>query len=190
MKKLNNRWYLVYKFLNSLFLGLSVGSIFVLYTPLKPSIYSLGGVLLAVGMLLLAKFYDKLLNIKSFFYISLFVEFVVLIFIVAFLVFDYSYMVALLVYVGYQITFMFGNYLIRAETLALKKTFLISLVDVAKQKGYLWGMILSYTFYKFLEYIGMEDKKIQVYWLHVGLFILQLAIIYVVFRAFKRRGRI
>ena len=29
-----------YKFLNSLFLGLSVGAVFVLYTPLSPAVFS------------------------------------------------------------------------------------------------------------------------------------------------------
>ena len=32
-----------YKFLNSLFLGLSVGAVFVLYTPLSPAVFSAGG---------------------------------------------------------------------------------------------------------------------------------------------------
>ena len=180
------RWYIYYKLLNSLFLGLSVGSIFVLYTPLKPSIYSLGGICLAVGMLILAKFYDKLMNTRSFFYITLFVEFVVLVFVFAFLVFGYSYMIALSVYIGYQLTFMFGNYLLRVETVSLKRSVILGYVDVARQKGYLAGMVASYLFYKLLEFLHVEDKQIQVYWLHIGLFMLQIAIIYTVLKAFKR----
>ena len=38
-----------YKFLNSLFLGLSVGAVFVLYTPLSPAVFSAGGIGLALG---------------------------------------------------------------------------------------------------------------------------------------------
>ena len=33
-----------YKFLNSLFIGFSVGAVFVLYTPLSPAVFSAGGI--------------------------------------------------------------------------------------------------------------------------------------------------
>jgi len=94
-------------------------------------------------------------------------------------------MIALSVYLGYQVTFMFGNYLVRMETIALKKIAALSIADVAKQKGYLFGMIISYLFYKVLEYIGIDDKKIQVYDLHVGLVVLQFCILFFVIKAFK-----
>jgi len=168
--QLNLRAYIWYKFLNSLFFGVSVGSIFILYTPLEPSVYSLGGIFLALSMLFLAKWYDVMMNIKVFYKVTLLVEMIVLIFVGLFLVLNYSYMTALSVYVGYQITFVFGNYLVRMETITLKKTQLLSFADVAKQKGYLFGMIISYLFYKFLEYLNIVDKKIQVYDLHVGLY--------------------
>jgi len=183
--KLHLRDYIWYKFLNSLFFGVSVGSIFVLYTPLEPSIYSLGGIVLALGMLFIAKWYDYLMNLKAFFYATVFVEMVVLLFIFCFLFFGYSYMIAISIYVGYQVTFMFGSYLVRMETIALKKTAALSITDVAKQKGYLFGMVVSYGFYKLLEYLHVTDKKIQVYDLHVGLFVLQILILYFVFKAFK-----
>jgi len=183
--KLNLRDYIWYKFLNSVFFGVSVGSIFVLYTPLEPSIYSLGGIVLALGMLFIAKWYDYLMNLKAFFYATVFVETVVLLFVSAFLLFGYSYMIAITIYIGYQLTFMFGNYLVRMETIALKKTAILSFTDVAKQKGYLFGMVISYGFYKLLEYQQIVDKKIQVYDLHVGLFLLQIVILYLVFKAFK-----
>ncbi|WP_024955205.1 hypothetical protein [Sulfurospirillum arcachonense] len=184
--KINLRDYIWYKFLNSLFFGVSVGSIFIIYTPLEPSIYSLGGIFLAVGMLFVAKWYDVMMNIRTFYLVTLFVEFVVLVFVSGFLVFNYSYMIALSIYIGYQIVFMFGNYLVRMETIALKKTNMLSLTDVAKQKGYLAGMVIAYVFYKLLEYLHVSDKKLQVYDLHVGLLLLQVVIIYFVFRAFKK----
>lgn len=184
--QLNLRDYIWYKFLNSLFFGLSVGSIFVLYTPLEPSVYSLGGIVLAIGMLFLAKFYDVMMNIKMFYKVTLLVELIVLVFVALFLVFNYSYMIALSVYIGYQVIFIFGNYLVRMETIALKKTTALSFTDVAKQKGYLFGMIISYAFYKLLDFLHVSDKKVQVYDLHVGLFILQIVIIYFVFKAFKK----
>jgi len=187
LRKLHVRPYLYYKFLNSLFLGLGVGSIFILYTPLQPSIFSLGGIFLAVGMLVLAKFYNKIMNIDSFFYITLFVEVIVLAFVVAFLILNYSYMSALLVYLGYQVTFVFGSYLVRMETIALKKTKIISMADVIKQKGYLVGLVLSYLFYKVLEWIDIDDKQVQVYDLHIALLALEIVIIFVIFRSFPKK---
>ena len=90
--------------------------------------------------------------IKFFYKISLFVELVILSVIVAFLLFSFNYQIALLVYIGYQITFMFGSYLMRGETLILKKDRILTLVDMAKQFGYLVGLLLSYLFYKAIEY--------------------------------------
>ncbi len=185
-RKLNIREFIKYKLLNSLFLGLSVGSIFVLYAPLSPSLYSAGGIVLALAMLVVAKFYYKILNIEYFFKISLFVELVLLFAISYFLLFSYSYTTAFIIYVGYQITFSFGSYLIRAETLFLRKTKPIELVDVAKQKGYLLGMLLSYLFYKFLEYqFALTDKQAQVYFIHFFLLLTQLFIIYSLIKSFK-----
>ena len=185
MRTLHIRSYLYYKFLNSLFLGLSVGSIFILYTPLEPSVFSLGGIFLAIGILILAKFYNKIMNIKSFFYITLFVEVTVLGFVAIFLILNYSYMSALLVYLGYQVTFVFGSYLVRMETLVLKKTKIISFADIMKQKGYLGGLVLSYLFYKILSYIGIVDKQTQVYNLHIGLIFLEFAIIFMILKSFR-----
>lgn len=164
-----------------------MGSIFVLYTPLEPSIYSLGGIFLAIGMLVVAKFYNKIMNIEAFFYITLLVEVVVLAFICAFLILNYSYMSALLVYLGYQVTFVFGSYLVRMETIALRRTEFISFADVMKQKGYLVGLVLSYLFYKLLDYINITDKQVQVYDLHIGLLALEVVIVVMIFRSFGKK---
>ena len=183
------RKFLWYKFLNSLFLGLSIGSIFTLYTPLNPSIYSMGGVILALGMLFIAKQYSKILNIDAFYKISLLVEFVLLFGILYFLLFSYSYTTALIVYVGYQITFVFGSYLVRAETLFLKYKKAIELVDVVKQKGYLVGMLLSYSFYQLLEhFFKITDNQIQVYWIHYLLLLSQLFIIMMLILSFRKKS--
>lgn len=183
-RKIDTRNFIKYKFLNSLFLGISVGSIFIIYAPLAPSIYSIGGILLALGMLVIAKFYSKILNINSFFKISLFVEFVVLASIILFLIFSYSYMTALFVYSGYQLTFTFGSYLVRAETILLRRSTILTYVDVAKQKGYLVGMVLSYSFYKASEYFNITDHQIQVYNLHFILVLLELFILFYLYKSF------
>jgi len=107
--------------------------------------------------------------------------------VVSFLLFRYSYSSVLFIYISYQLTFVFGNYLMRIETLALKRTILLSFADVLKQKGYLIGMVLSYLFYKGIEWCGISDKQEQVYALHVGLLVIQIVIIFLVFKAFRPR---
>jgi hypothetical protein len=185
--KIKNRNFLKYKFFNSLFLGISVGSIFIIYTPLEPSIYSIGGILLAFAMLFIAKLYTKILTIKYFYKISLFVEFIILLSILIFLIFSYSYQTALFIYAGYQLTFAFGSYLIRAETLFLKRRTILTFVDVAKQKGYLIGMVISYLFYKTLENVfEITNHQIQVYNLHFLLVIIETCIILLLIQSFKQ----
>ncbi len=180
--------YIIYKFLNSLFLGLSVGSVFILYTPLKPSIYSLGGIALAIGMLIVAKLYPYIMTMRWFFRFSLLVEFIILAVIIYFLINPYTYTTALLIYIGYQITFMFGSYLVRAETLALEDDKKLSRVDMAKQIGYLAGMLISYIFYKSLEsFYQITNKQTQVYDLHYILLATEFLIIIFLYISFKRK---
>ena len=63
--KINQGAYVLYKLFNSLFLGISVGSVFTIYTPLQPSVCPpIGGIVLALGMLIVAKQYHKILNAK------------------------------------------------------------------------------------------------------------------------------
>ncbi len=184
---LKPRIYIWYKFFNSFFTGLSIGSIFTIYAPLKPSIYSVGGILLAVGMLIVAKFYEKLMNIQKFFYISLFVETVILFLVLYFLINPYTYTTALFVYAGYQLTFIFGAYLVRAETLIVRKKNLLSIIDIYRQSGYLLGMAVSFIFYKFLEYfLGILSNQDKVYYLHFLLVMVELSIITTLIRSFKK----
>lgn len=168
-------------------MGLGIGSIFTVYVPLEPSVYSAGGIILAVCMLLVAKLYVKILHVGYFFKISLFVELVLLLGITYFLLFSFNYTSALLYYISYQASFIFGSYLVRAETLFLKKSTLLTFVDVAKQKGYLAGMALSYLFYKFLEFgLHVSDKNMQVYGMNLVLFINELVIIFFLIRSFTK----
>ena len=180
------RSFIWFKLLNSFFLGLSVGSIFIIYSPLEPSIYSIGGIALALMMLLVAKFYTKIMNIEAFYKISLFVEVLLLGMLLFFLLNSYSYITALFIYGGYQLTFAFGSYLIRAETVFLKRSSIFGFVDVAKQKGYLAGMAGSYLFYKLLEYgYDISNSQEQVYYLHFLLLGVQALILYYLNKAFK-----
>ena len=161
--QLNHRNYIIYKFFNSLFLGTSIGSVFIIYSPLEPAIYSIGGIVLALGLMGVALFYEKILNIGYFYIISLFVEIVILAVLISFLIFSYSYEIALCVYIGYQVTFIFGSYLGRVETLLLKKKRILKAVDISKQAGYMIGLLLSYVVFLFIgiKASDLKDKKLQ-----------------------------
>ena len=185
-KRINIREFINYKFFNSLFTGLSIGSIFTIYTPLDPSIFSAGGIFLALAMLYIAKLYTKIMNRHYFFLISLTVELVMLALVLYFLLFSYSYTTALMVYIGYQVTFSFGSYLVRAETILFKRSQVLTFLDVAKQKGYLVGMIVSFLFYKGLAYLfSTTENSAQVYDLHFLLLAVELITIVYLLRAFK-----
>ena len=188
MLTLNPTWYLRYKFFNSLFLGLSVGVIFAIYAPLEPSVYSVGGIALAVGMLLVARFYHQILNIHWFYRISLLVEIVLLVAVGYFLLFPYTYQTALLVYVGYQLTFVFGSYLLRAETLIIQEDTLLTKVDTAKQLGYLVGMGISFLFYKLLEQYNITENQAKVYDLHYLLLGIEVIIILLIIQSFRKNN--
>jgi hypothetical protein len=95
-------------------------------------------------------------------------------------------MTALIIYIGYEVTFVFGSYLVRMETIALKKTKLISFADVIKQKGYIVGLVISYIFYKILGFLGIISKQAQVYDLYLGMIFLQLFILFLVFKSFYK----
>ena len=184
-KVFNLRAYIYYKLLNSLFLGLSVGVIFFIYSPLEPLVYTLGGVILALGLLGVAKVYEKIINYKSFFIISFGIEILMLGMLFVFLILGVSYSVALLIYIGYQVTFMFGGYLVRAETYFLSRKKLLSIVDVAKQIGYLIGMLVASGFYKSLEYFDY-NKSEQIVQIHYLLVALQVLVIVFLLKGFKR----
>lgn len=179
-------WFIRYKFFNSLFLGVSVGAIFTLYAPLEPSIYSLGGIILAMGMLGVSRLYSHILNAHWFFRISLFVEIVLLIAILYFLLNQYNYQTALIMYIGYQITFVFGSYLVRAETLLLKTDALLTKLDTVKQLGYLCGMAISYLFYQILDAQNITQNQEQIYLLHYLLIAIECMVIILIFKSFKR----
>ncbi|MFT7880064.1 MAG: hypothetical protein ABXS91_06665 [Sulfurimonas sp.] len=186
MLKLIPQWFIRYKFFNSLLLGLSVGAIFTIYTPLEPSVYSLGGVVLAAGMLLIARLYSYILNAEWFFRISLFVEIILLLIMCYFLFDPYTYQTALIVYVGYQATFVFGNYLVRVETLLLGEDRLLTRLDTAKQMGYLLGMAGSYLFYRLLDQVGVVENQPQVYYLHFLLIAVEALVIFLIIKSFQR----
>ena len=186
--QLNNKWFLTYKLFNSAFTGLSVGILFTIYNPLDPEIYSLGGIILASAMLVLAKFYEKLLNIKSFYLISVLVEACMLITVLVFLILKYSLVSALIIYILYQFTFIFGGYLVRAETLVAQNKELLAKIDINKQIGYLLGLAFSFLIYKVLENsFNISETKDQIIVLHYILLTLQFSILVFLFLSFDKK---
>tara|TARA_B100000989_G_scaffold273428_1_gene231571 strand:+ start:938 stop:1525 length:588 start_codon:yes stop_codon:yes gene_type:complete len=183
---IDNSKYLKYKFFNSLFLGISVGSYITIYSPLDIKTFSIGGIFLAVAMIMIAKYYDKIININYFKMISLTVEYCILISLIILLIFSYSYAISLAIYIIYQITFSFGSYLVRTETMLFNETKIISKLDVVKQQGTLIGMGLSFLFYKLIErYFMINDNETQVYLVHFVLLIVQMITILFLSISFK-----
>lgn len=121
-----------------------------------------------------------------FFRISLLVEIVLVADILFFLIYRYSYQTALIMYIGYQITFVFGSYLMRAETLLLQSDALLTKVDTVKQLGYLAGMGISYLFYTFLQAQGITQSQEQVYILHYLLLSIEVIVIWLILKSFTR----
>jgi hypothetical protein len=181
-------WFTAYKFFNSLFTGLSVGAVFTIYTPLDPEIFSAGGIGLALGMLLIATQYPRLLNSRWFLGISLAVELIMLVAVLLILGLQINPTTALAVYLGYQFTFVFGSYLVRCETLLLAEDRWLTRVDIAKQSGYLLGMAIAWGFYQALESNwAISDNSEQVVTLHYLLLGVEVVVVALLWRAFERQ---
>ena len=176
-----------YKFLNSLFLGLSVGAVFVLYTPLSPAVFSAGGLGLALGTLIVATQYRRILVPAWFFRLSIAVELITLSGVTAVLVLPIALPLALFVYIGYQITFSLGNYLVRCETLLMGSVEQLRQLDIAKQAGYLLGMASAWAIYAGLEHwLMVSEETAQVVSLHWVLWGLEVLVLGALWRAFNR----
>ena len=176
-----------YKFLNSLFLGLSVGAVFVLYTPLSPAVFSAGGLGLALGTLIVATQYRRILVPAWFFRLSIAVELITLSGVTAVLVLPIALPLALFVYIGYQITFSLGNYLVRCETLLMGSVEQLRQLDIAKQAGYLLGMAAAWAIYTGLEHwLMVSEETAQVVSLHWALWGLEVMVLGALWGAFNR----
>ncbi len=185
--KIDFRNYLGYKLLNSVFNGAVTGSVFTVYALLEPSLFSIGGIVVAVGIFVVAKLYTYFINIQRFFEVSLLTEILSLATIAVFLILPKGHTVSIVYFWIYQIIFIFGTYLVRAESYFLNKVTLLSMIDRVKQKGYIIGLILSYLFYEGLKLSGENDAWSEVWGLYTVLFFVQIAIIIYLFKAFKKR---
>lgn len=184
--KLDFRNYLSYKLLNSTFNGAVTGSVFTVYALLEPSLFSIGGIVVAIGIFVVAKLYSYLINIRRFFELSLFSELLTLATIAVFLLLPKGYIVSIIYFWIYQIVFIFGTYLIRVESYFLNRVSLLSMIDRVKQKGYIIGLLLSYLFYEALKLGGQTDPWMEVWSIYTVLFFVQITVIFYLFKAFKR----
>lgn len=178
--------YLFYKLLNSLFLGSSLGTIFVIYMPLSPKTYSIGGIFLALGAWIVSLFYAQLLHKKPYKIILLGLEILPFLYLLAYLLLPNTFFGALLIYTLYQLGFIFGDYLGRTETLIFKKRFYLSKLDRNKQIGYLLGLGIAFIFYNVLDFMQITQKEAQVYAIHFLLLLLQFIVFFTLFYAFKK----
>ena len=185
--EINNRNYLKYKFFNSLFLGAGIGSYISQYQPIKISEIAILGIIFAFLSLFIAKIYHKIIYKKYFFQISLFVEFVMVFWMLFFLFFPFSYKIALLIYVARSLTFLFGDYLQRSETYLLKKKKIFSFIDVNRQIGIIVGMVFAVIYYYILEeYFQITENQKLVYYIHFILFGVECMIIYFLLKSFRK----
>ena len=186
LMKLYFHSYLRYKFFNALFTGMVGGSVFTIYASLPPSTFSVGGIVLALGMMALAYVYHRLMTLEYFFRFTLASELIMLVMVGYFLLFASNLTTALIVYVAYQFSFIFGGYLVRAETHFARHSRVMGWIDIAKQQGSLTGLALSYGFYKILEHFGITQSSVQVYDLHFGLLGLEILIIVCLIYSFRK----
>ena len=186
---LNFGWFLAYKFFNSLFLGLSIGAVFTLYEPLSPATFSAGGVGLALATMVIATQYHRIFDPWWFFRLSLGVEVIILLGVIGVLIYPIEQPLALFIYLGYQVTFALGSYLVRCETLLVVEQRRLTQLDVTKQIAYLIGMGASWAAYLVMEnHLAVVDKAAQVVAIHGPLLVVEAAVIACLMLAFSRAG--
>ena len=186
---LNFGWFLAYKFFNSLFLGLSIGAVFTVYEPLSPATFSAGGVGLALATMVIATQYHRIFDPWWFFRLSLGVEVIILLGVIGVLIYPIEQPLALFIYLGYQITFALGSYLVRCETLLVVEQRRLTQLDVTKQIAYLIGMGASWAAYLMMEnHFAVVDKAAQVVAIHGPLLVVEAAVIACLVLAFSRAG--
>ncbi|MEF3191657.1 MAG: hypothetical protein K6347_03775 [Campylobacterales bacterium] len=183
------RPYVSYKFLNSFVTGVVGTSVFSIYGSLPPITFSVGGVALALGLMLIAWLYPRIATLSWFYRINLSVEVVMLFLFGWYLLFKTTQITPLLIYVGYQLTFVFGGYLVRIETLAARKVWLLGVIDRVKQTGYLAGLFASFLFYLGSEKMGITSSNEQLHALYAMLLVLQLFVVLTLIASFKRLPR-
>ena len=178
--------FVAYKSINAFFQGVWGTAYVALMAPLPPEAFSIGPLAFALGPLLVALGYSRLLNLPWFFRISVSVEVIALLSVVAVLLYPQSFLLAAGVYLGFQLALIFGNYLVRLETLVIAKESFKS-VDIGKTLGALAGALFALGFYQWARtWLGADDSLVLIQYLHYPLLIVQLSNLSLLLASFDR----
>lgn len=175
-----------YKATNAFFQGVWGTAYVGLMTPLAPELFSAGGIGFSFGTWLVALGYSKLFNLSAFFRISLGVEIVALLSVLAILFYPAGFTLAATVYLGFQLALIFGNYLGRLETLVVARDNLKHL-DIGKSIGALLGLAFAAAFYQFArQWLNTDDSMRLVQLIHYPLLVVQTANVGLLLISFDR----
>ena len=175
-----------YKATNAFFQGVWGTAYVGLMTPLPPEVFSAGGIGFSIGTWLVALGYSKLFNLTAFFCISLGVELVAFISVIAILIYPEGFALAAGIYLGFQLALIFGSYLGRLETLVVAKQRLKHL-DIGKSIGALLGLAFAAAFYQFARsWLNTDDSTSIVQFIHYPLLIVQTANVVLLLISFDR----
>ena len=178
--------FVAYKSINAFFQGVWGTAYVALMAPLPPEAFSIGPLAFALGPLLVALGYSRLLNLPWFFRISVSVEVIALLSVVAVLLYPQSFLLAAGVYFGFQLALIFGNYLVRLETLVIAKES-FKPVDIGKTLGALAGALFALGFYQWARtWLGTDDSLVLIQYLHYPLLIVQLSNLTLLLASFDR----
>ena len=178
--------FVAYKSINAFFQGVWGTAYVALMAPLPPEAFSIGPLAFALGPLLVALGYSRLLNLPWFFRISVSVEVIALLSVVAVLLYPQSFLLAAGVYLGFQLALIFGNYLVRLETLVIAKES-FKPVDIGKTLGALAGALFALGFYQWARtWLGTDDSLVLIQYLHYPLLIVPLSNLTLLLASFDR----
>ena len=137
--------------------------------------------------MVIATQYHRIFDPWWFFRLSLGVEVIILLGVIGVLIYPIEQPLALFIYLGYQVTFALGSYLVRCETLLVVEQRRLTQLDVTKQIAYLIGMGASWAAYLMMEnHFAVVDKAAQVVAIHGPLLVVEAAVIACLVLAFSR----
>jgi hypothetical protein len=114
------------------------------------------------------------------------VEVIALLSVVAVLLYPQSFLLAAGVYLGFQLALIFGNYLVRLETLVIARES-FKPVDIGKTLGALAGALFALGFYQWARTrLGIDDSLVLIQYLHYPLLIVQLSNLSLLLASFDR----
>ena len=87
---INTKTFITYKFINTMFMGIAIGSYVTQYKPIKIDDYPIMGIIFAILTIGIASLYKRIMKIDYFFKFLLIVESIMLIWIIFFLIYPYS----------------------------------------------------------------------------------------------------